>query len=111
MKNDVEFYRINGAPTLKKMVYPSRNLTQSDMMLQGKLDKMSWSCFVPSCENQRLMTDKKVVFFPVPDGKSMLICSIDLINSFRFQFHGRSARKIMEISCDGRRKIFKYFAG
>lgn len=72
MRNDIEYYRINGNPSLTAEAYPHRNLTQPEMALQAKLDKMNWSCFVPSCENKRLMTDKKVVFFPVPEGKSSL---------------------------------------
>lgn len=80
MRKDVDIHRTNGTPVLKKLVYPTRNLTQSDIMLQGKLDKLNWSCFVPCCENKRLMSDKKVVFFPVPEGKS-LISSLNKFNS------------------------------
>lgn len=73
MREDVDYYRTDGKPLLKKSACPHRNLTPSDMMLQGKVDKLNWSCFVPSCENTRLMTNKNVVFFPVPDGKMMAV--------------------------------------
>ncbi|KAG4067760.1 hypothetical protein HA402_005532 [Bradysia odoriphaga] len=68
MDSDVEFFRMNGAPSLYKTVHPHRNLTSPEMALQAKLDKINWKCFVPSCENKRLMSDRNVVFFAVPEG-------------------------------------------
>ncbi len=73
MRKDVEFFKINGTPRLWKTAYPHRNLTQTEMALQEQLDQINWSCFVPSCENKRLMTNDNVVFFPVPVGKFSFI--------------------------------------
>lgn len=86
MRKDVDIYGTNGAPLLKKSVGPHRNLTQSDMALQAKLDKINWSCFVPSCQNTKSMTDKKVVFFPVPDGKFYLRFLPYLTNYIQYFF-------------------------
>ncbi|KAJ6641249.1 hypothetical protein Bhyg_06184 [Pseudolycoriella hygida] len=68
LRNDVDYFRINGSPVLLKWAYPHRNLTISDMELQAKLDKINWECFVPSCENRRLDIGRKVIFFRVPEG-------------------------------------------
>lgn len=73
MKLDIDFYKIECSPQLKAEAYPRRNLTESELKFQAKVDNINWSCFVPSCENTRHMKGRKVVFFPVPEGECLLV--------------------------------------
>lgn len=68
METDVDYYRLNGTPQLKRSACPHLNLEESDIKVQTIIDKITWSCFVPHCNNNRFTPDKKVVFFPVPEG-------------------------------------------
>lgn len=108
MRNDVEYFKVNGAPTLKKIAWPHRNLTQNEIQLQAKLDKLNWSCFVPSCGNQRLMADKKLVFFPVPEGKIIFQLIRETFNFKLFLICDiRTAGRTMEIN-NFQRKFSEY---